>query len=97
MNSQHEPETIKIVVEEVSDSFRIFHTNFELTRTRTAPQPGSNLRRSRPWESIGNSSGRRLTNTTRYRHILAVGLILCGALDAANYTYPLKISSANPG
>jgi hypothetical protein len=31
MNSQHEPETIKIVVEEVSDGFRIFHTNFELT------------------------------------------------------------------
>ena len=31
MSSQHEPETIKIVVEEVSDGFRIFHTNFELT------------------------------------------------------------------
>jgi len=31
MNSQHEPETIKIVVEEVRDGFRIFHTNFELT------------------------------------------------------------------
>jgi len=31
MNSQHEPETIKIVVEVVTDSFRIFHTNFELT------------------------------------------------------------------
>jgi hypothetical protein len=31
MDNQHEPETIKIVVEEVSDGFRIFHTNFELT------------------------------------------------------------------
>lgn len=29
--SHYEPKTIKIVVEEVSDSFRIFHTNFELT------------------------------------------------------------------
>ena len=35
-------------------------------------------------------------NTARHRHILAVGLILCGALDAANNTYPLKIGSANP-
>ena len=31
MNNPHQPETIKIVVEEVSDGFRIFHTNFELT------------------------------------------------------------------
>jgi hypothetical protein len=31
MNSQHEPETIKIVVEEVTPTFHIFHTNFELT------------------------------------------------------------------
>jgi hypothetical protein len=31
MNSPHQAETLKIVVEEVSDSFRIFHTNFELT------------------------------------------------------------------
>jgi hypothetical protein len=33
--------------------------------------------------------------TIRHWHILAVGLILCGALHAANYTYPLKISSTN--
>lgn len=31
MNSQHQPETLKIVIEEVTDSFRIFHTSFELT------------------------------------------------------------------
>ena len=31
MNSQQQPETLKIVVEEVTDTFRIFHTNFELT------------------------------------------------------------------
>lgn len=31
MNSQPQPETLKIVIEEVSDSFRIFHTSFELT------------------------------------------------------------------
>jgi hypothetical protein len=31
MNSPHQPEMLKIVVEEVSDSFRIFHTSFELT------------------------------------------------------------------
>ena len=35
-------------------------------------------------------------NPTRYWHIPAVILILCGSLDAANYTYPLKISSTNP-
>ena len=36
-------------------------------------------------------------NTARHLRILAVGLfVLCGALDAANYTYPLKIDSANP-
>jgi len=42
--------------------------------------------------------GRRSMNTARHGHILAVGLILilCGSLDAANYTYPLKIGSANP-
>lgn len=31
MNSQHQPDMLKIVIEEVTDSFRIFHTNFELT------------------------------------------------------------------
>jgi hypothetical protein len=31
MNSQQQAETLKIVVEEVTDTFRIFHTNFELT------------------------------------------------------------------
>lgn len=34
--------------------------------------------------------------TARHWHILALGLILCGELGAANYTYPLKIGSANP-
>src|SRR5579871_5505672 len=31
MNSQRQPETLKIVIEEVSDHFRVFNTNFELT------------------------------------------------------------------
>jgi hypothetical protein len=31
MNSQRQPETLKIVVEEISDHFRVFNTNFELT------------------------------------------------------------------
>jgi hypothetical protein len=35
-------------------------------------------------------------NPARHTHLLAVSLILCGALDAANYTYPLKTGSSNP-
>jgi hypothetical protein len=31
MNSQQQPGTLRIVIEEVNDEFRIFHTNFELT------------------------------------------------------------------
>ena len=31
MNIQQQPEILKIVIEEVTDTFRVFHTNFELT------------------------------------------------------------------
>ena len=31
MNSQQQPEMLRIVIEEVSDTFRVFNTNFELT------------------------------------------------------------------
>lgn len=47
MNSQQQPEMLKIVIEEVSDTFRVFNTNFELTAL-----PGQQIsRHERPEEA----------------------------------------------
>ena len=47
MNSQRQPETLKIVVEEISDHFLVFNTNFELTAL-----PGLQISRYEPPEDV---------------------------------------------
>jgi hypothetical protein len=48
MNNQQQPETLKIVVEEVTDTYRIFNTNYELTAL-----PGLQISRHEPPDAEG--------------------------------------------
>jgi len=48
MNNQQPPETLKIVIEEVTDTYRVFNTNYELTAL-----PGLQISRHEPPEAEG--------------------------------------------
>ena len=48
MNNQQLPETLKIVIEEITDTYRIFNTNYELTAL-----PGVQISRHEPAEAEG--------------------------------------------